>query len=273
MDRGRLETNLQRLLDTVHGELAKQPGTAGPFPTARAQQVANGLFLANSSPRKVFEAICVSEQILCQFQVTATTGKQFPPTCAEAVLETAGFVFLYAGSFRYPETSCGFLFRPALEDNHRDTGCASPFDSGGLLRHFVYAGSGHPPSFHRQHEIPLPEHRNLLALTLDLCFGDPLDLVRLRSAHGLPPSPFGIAGGDLRRYTHEVRIPDFVPVRSEHLEAVFVGGNVTDIPALEDLAEWCGQHGVSFERFDAPGDGDYEELRKRATGYIERKLY
>ena len=68
--------------------------------------------------------ILASEALLSQAQIGARVGH------AETILETADDVFLYIGSFGYPETEFGFLFQPTLEESHRLNGISTPFDSG-----------------------------------------------------------------------------------------------------------------------------------------------
>ena len=85
--------------------------------------------------------------------------------------------------------------------------------------------------------------------------------------------PIGLAGGDRRRWTHEVRIPDRVFVRTAQLQAVFartalVGGD----PAIENLFRWCELQGVDFLRFDTPRGNDFETLQRECALYIRRNL-
>jgi hypothetical protein len=231
------------------------------------------LLLANSCSRAAFPKICASNGLLSQAQVAQATSVALEPGIAESVLGTADYVFLYVGSFRYPGTACGLLFKPSLEEHRQQDSCASPFDTGGLVRHMVLPDPSETPlAFHLRHELPVPAHRKVLALTIDLCFGHPTDYLSAVDATHLPRSPFGITDGDLRRYTHEVRIPQSVPLRSQHLEAAFVAGLLGESLAVEDFAEWCLQNGIHYQRFLHPGEGDFNALRREAMGYVMQNL-
>lgn len=231
------------------------------------------MFLANSCSREAFREICVSDKLLSQTQVALNRKEEERAETAESVLGTADYVFFYLGPFRYPGTDCGLLFKRSLEDHRHDDGCASPFDSGGLVRYMQRPNPSETlRSFHSRHELPIPSHRELLALTLDLCFDTPSNYLTATDANLLRASPFGLTGGDLRRYTHEVRIPQSIPLRTKHLEAAFVAGPLGDTTAVEDFAEWCLQSGVHYQRFSRPGEGDFNALRREAIGYIMRKL-
>ena len=100
-----------------------------------------------------------------------------------------------------------------------DDGVATPFDSGGLLKCFVLPGPETPQQFLARHELPIPEHRRYLRLSMDTLFSHPRDYVE--GTEPCRPGPIGLSGGDCRRWTHEVRIPDRIFFRGGHLQAAF----------------------------------------------------
>lgn len=193
------------------------------------------------------------------------------PDCAEALLDTAGDVFFYLAPFRYPETSCGLLFRRSLEEEHRAFGSATPFDSGGLIRHVIRLDPGEAPrDFLSRHELPIPDHRRYLKQSLGCLFAAPDHY--LTGAPHPDAGPIGLTGGDERRWTHEVRIPDRVGVRTRHLQAVITIVNRSRTPSIKAFLTWCKREGVDYVPCRASHDGDWEALRQAGLDYIRGKL-
>jgi hypothetical protein len=189
------------------------------------------------------------------------------------MLGTADSVFFYVSPFRYPHTGCGLLFAHSLESEYENDGVATPFDSGGLMNKFIRPNPDEPPKeFLSRHELPIPEHRRYLCQSKDALFHTPADYVE--GSHPRWPGPIGLDGGDQRRWTHEVRIPDRVPVRGSHLQAVFAPkARVAASSAVEDLFQWCTTEGVDRITFDTPRGDDFEALRRECLSYIRRTLY
>jgi hypothetical protein len=175
--------------------------------------------------------------------------------------------------FRYPNTTCGLLFAKSLESQHRDAGVATPFDSGGLMGIFVRPDPTEPlRDFLARHELPVPEHRRHLGLSMAVLFDKPGDY--FEGADPLWPGPIGLTGGDHRRWTHEVRIPHRVFVRGGHLQAVFATtAQVADDPPVRSLFQWCEGEGVDSIAFAAPRRNDFEALQRECLGYIRQRLY
>ena len=121
-----------------------------------------------------------------------------------------------------------------------------------------------------RHEMPIPEHRRYLRLSMGPLFDKAEDYVE--GSHPHRPGPIGLAGGDHRRWTHEVRIPDRVLVRSRHLQAAFAPTRAARDPEIMRFLRWCAERGVDHFAFDAPRGGEFETLQKRCLAYI-RKLY
>jgi hypothetical protein len=150
---------------------------------------------------------------------------------------------------------------------------ATPFDSGGLLGWLTRPDPGElPRAFLARHELPIPEHRSYLGLSMAVLFEKPRDY--FEGTDPLWPGPIGLIGGDQRRWTHEVRIPDQVFVRGSHLQAVFSPrARVAADPEVEGLFQWCAREGVDRILFDSPRENDFEALRQECIDYIRRKLY
>jgi hypothetical protein len=107
------------------------------------------------------------------------------------------------------------------------------------------------PAFLARYELPLPEHRSYMRQAMILLFGHPLDYLEGRDPHW--PGPIGLTDGDRRRWTHEVRIPDKVFVKSAHLQAAFARtALVSSQQEVENLFRWCELHGMDFVSFDTP---------------------
>lgn len=186
---------------------------------------------------------------------------------------TAGSVFLYVAPFRYPISGCGLLFASTLEKERRDEGVATPFDSGGLATVLVRPDPAEPVrQFLARHELPVPEHRRYLGLSMDVLFGKPEDYVEGTMPRW--PGPIGLTGGDQRQWTHEVRLPDRVFVRGSHLQAVFAPrARVAADERIGKLFAWCLLEGVDRIEFDTPKGNDFEALRRECLAYIRRTLY
>jgi hypothetical protein len=182
-------------------------------------------------------------------------------------------VFFYVAPFRYPDTGCGLLFARTLEFHRSHDGVATPFDSGGLLKVFTRPDPAEPPrAFLSRHELPIPEHRRYLGLSMSVLFHQPEDYIEGSDLRW--PGPIGLTGGDRRRWTHEVRIPDRVFVRGSHLQAVFAPrSRVAAEPAIRGLFQWCDAEGVDRIAIDTPRENDFEALRRECLAYIRRKLY
>jgi len=201
------------------------------------------------------------------------SGISLPTDCTEALLGTAGTVFFYTAPFRYPHTGCGLLFAHTLERFHGEAGVATPFDSGGLVKCFTRPDPAEPPKeFLARHELPVPDHRRYLALAMRALFHRPEDYIEGMEPH--LPGPIGLTGGDQRRWTHEVRLPDQVVVRGHHLQAAFAPrARVIGNPAIKGFFKWCEAEGIDHISFDTPGRSDFEALQRECLAYIRQQLY
>ena len=131
--RAERQANLTRMTQelSIHAQQLGVPSEASPL----AIKLSQALFLAHSTTRRNFAKICDSQRILSQAKLAAQNGVPVDDDCVEIKLGTSNDVFFYAASFRYSDTACGFLFAAMLEDEDSKMGTATPFDSGGLLRH------------------------------------------------------------------------------------------------------------------------------------------
>lgn len=273
MSRVQREENLARLCN----ELKKYSFTQLPPPAVqvagRAKKLSGALFLANSSSRRNFALICSAGFIASQEYRRAINGVPVNALTAESALGTTGDVFFYLAPFRYPNTSCGLLFSGTLESDHTDDGIGTPFDSGGLHRHLIRTDPSEPSrTFLTRHELPVPQHREYLEHSMRSLFLSPEDYVE-----GIEPfasGPIGFSGGDSRRWTHEVRIPERVFIRTGHLQAVMAARSLVGASRpVEDLFKWCANEGADTIAFDHPSGDDFEELRRQCLEYIRKQIY
>lgn len=228
--------------------------------------------LSHAAPAATFAKICRSGAIISQ-QAVANMRKESLGDTTEVVLGTENNVFLYAAPFRYPGTDCGFLFRRDLEDAADLKGAASPFDSGALEQFKESLDLGEAPrDFLAHHALPLPGHRDLLADTLTWSFRDPEHYIDLSSEP--IGTPVGLSEGDRRRWTHEVRIQDSLPIQGpeHHLEAVFIVRSRGNDPEIERYLTWCEETGVSYRVVDEPGVDRHEALKRACVDYLENHL-
>ena len=189
------------------------------------------------------------------------------------MLGTTNDVFFYVAPFRYPKSNCGLLFSQTSEEAHKESGNATPFDSGGLRRTFTRSNPAESVNdFLARHELPTPEHRQYLGQGMTALFNQPLEYVNGTSP--CHPNPVGLTGGDQRRWTHEVRIPRSGRVQgSPHLQAVFAPWRVVSDPQVEALPSWCERESVDRILFDTPKRDDFKGLQRECLNYIERELY
>ena len=273
MSRHQWQANLDGLCRSLE-DYARNNGIGVPNPSSgAAARFSDSAYLAHSTSSGKFSDICASGYLNSKASLAAARGGSLAPGCVEVVLGTAGSVFFYVSPFRYPNTTCGFLFAKSLESHRSDDGVATPFDSGGLLGWFARPDPAEPPrDFLARHELPIPEHRSYLGLSMAVLFDKPLDY--FEGTDPFWPGPIGLTGGDHRRWTHEVRIPDRVFVRGSHLHAVFSPrARVAADPEVEGLFQWCATEGVDRILFDTPREDDFEALRQECLAYIRRKLY
>jgi hypothetical protein len=271
MSRERREENL-RQLSARFDDYARSNKIARASPVSpEAAALAQSVYLAHSTSEANFSSVCRSNLLLSPQRLHAEGIKTLKSDSAEAVLGTANAVFLYAAPFRSPATGCGVLFAAGLETNYKEEGLATPFDSGGLLRMFTRADPAEAPAaFLARHELPLPDHRRYLEASLTLLFSTPLDY--LHGNDPVWPGPIGLTGGDRRRWTHEVRLPDQIYLRTGYLQAVFVPISRVADPSIYGMLRWCEHSGVDYVPFNAPRGDDFEALKRECVDYIARTI-
>ncbi len=265
----RLQANLIRLCDDLSActkSFSK--------PTPAASNLANNLPLSHATSDKNVAAICESDSFKSMATLIAEGSRQHRPDCAEVELGTTTAVFFYVGPFAYPATIFGFLFSAGLEAENQIDGSATPFDSGGLVKHFGWPAktTESPKTFFDRHELPLPRHRVYLQFSLDHLFADPKDYLEPTDVE-LLANPIGLSGGDaIRRRTHEVRIPGTVKLRSPQLLAVFAPRNrVATQPHIRELFSWCRTNNVDRRTFDSPKEDTFDGLRSACLDYLYQR--
>jgi hypothetical protein len=234
-----------------------------------AKAMAEKLPLNHATTQDTMVEILRSGALLSQIAVGLT------PHEAETALDTADDVFFYLGAFAYPDTECGFLFLPALEENYQSDGVSTPFDSGALVNKVSpppgYAGTR--IDFVRAHEMPVSDYRELLGRVIAdysrACEAYLQTPEEFRCACGASRNhPFGLTGGDHRAATFEVRIPKRVPLSHPYLHAVFVrnGFEPRELAPLHHA-------GVRIERFEPEAGADSSgALRAACISFIQEKL-
>ena len=272
MSRDRCEKNLVRLLQDLDDYLGANGIDRSGVNPVSAKAVAQNIFLAHSTSVSNFVKICDNSGRLLSPQALDLKGiKPLQADAVENTLGTAGFVFLYAAPFSFPSSGCGLLFAKSLEHQHSSDGFATPFDSGALVNHFVRPEMAETPrDFFLRHELPISEHRNYLERCVGSLFVALSDYQE--GNRPLHPGPIGLTGGDRRQWTHEVRIPDEVVVRSQHLQAIFAPRRLGLVPEIKNLLNWCSSEGYDVEIFDADRENDFAKLRDACIEYLRTEL-
>lgn len=268
---GRLDENLARLCGNLETDARNQGFSGAISPSAAA--LSEGLFLAHSTADAKFAKICESGSLLSAARLEAIGLRPLRSDCAEVILGTQDQVFFFVAPFRYPNTGCGLLFSRTLEEEAGAKGASTPFDSGGLIGKLGRPDSSEPVlDFFRRHELPTPAHRRHLAMSMSWLFDQPHDYIEGRGPNR--PHPMGLTGGNGRRWTHEVRIPQRVNIQGSHLEAVFApAARIVQDPAIEALFDWCRREGVQRIILDTPREDDFGALQRECLDYIRRRLY
>lgn len=271
MSRLRWEANQAQLLRRLEVYTATN-GIARPGQPSDEVRLGQSMYLAHSTASAKFSEMCAAGRLRSAMQLAVIRKEALRPDAVEALLGTADFVFFYVAPFQYPKTGCGLLFARSLEEYHKDDGVATPFDSGGLVDVFTRPDPAEPPrEFLARHELPVPDHREYLGICLGTLFDNPMDY--LQGSDPRWPGPIGLTEGDRRRWTHEVRIPREVFIRTGHLQAVFAPvSRVADDPEIGRLFEWCKSEGVDRVSFKTSRGDDFDTLRRVSVDYIRGKL-
>jgi hypothetical protein len=274
MGRPEIHANLLTQCDRLRAHISAQRGLGLAAPTEQADHLSRLLFLSHGSTPTKFASICREGQLMSRVAYNQKHPDQ--PLSLDVIdlqLGTEDSIFFYAAPFRYPKSVCGFLFAASIEDERSHDGTASPFDSGGLVHKMVFpAEFASPADFLREHEFPIPGHRDYLSLSMDNLFDHPESYIEGRAP--IIPGCLGLSDGDERMWTHEVRLPKRVALRGRHLRAVFAhralpGSN----SEIEALFEWCATEDVDRVVFDGPAAGDFETLKRECISYLRKKLY
>ncbi len=272
MLRDRLVGNLRLLCEKLNDYAVQNQLTVPAAPLQEVAQLSQALFLAHSTSSAKFAVICETGRLISRARRAAITGQALSDELAVVRLGTAECVFFYVAPFRFPNTGCGLLFARSLEEHYRAEGTASPFDSGGLASKLSWPDPNESAQhFLARHELPIPDHRDYLLLSLGVLFAKLTDYIE-----GIHPSwagPCGLTGGDCRMWTHEVRIPADVELRSGHLQAVFAPvGRIAADPKIGRLFEWCQRERVDRVTFNTSRGNDFETLRRECVQYIRGKF-
>lgn len=261
-DLDRWAANLERL----SSELETDSGArfaASESRLARAKLFGDQVHLSHATSSGSFAAICESGSIFSPGSLLKRGVRVSRPE-TEIFMGTEFHLCLYAAPFRYPNTTSGFLFRGQLESVHSESGVSSPFDSGSLAHHVEITDGTHPQEFLCRHELPIPGHRQYLTQSLCRLFQEPEDYLYADRGPS-HPSPLPLRGGDSRRWTHEVRIPDQLAIKSAELAAVFVVRENLVNAAVRKFLIWCEAQNIHIEELER---GDFHFLRDRSVALI-----
>jgi hypothetical protein len=229
MEPDELQQNLERLLQAMEAHAAGRDHAGLDSPDL-ANRLSVAMPLSHSLSRRQFAEVLRGGELLSQREqrLRHETASPAADPSTEARLGTDDDVFLYCGPFscgpKHPPAVCGFLWQPELETTRAAEGEASPFDSGGLMKHFNLPNPHESRSaFLDRHRLPIPGHRTYLAKKLHTCCCDPNRYLTCvaEDGTGVDDPVVGLSGGDRRRWTHEVRIRRNVSIQ-DHLDAIFV---------------------------------------------------
>lgn len=262
-----LQQNLTRLLSELRDYACQEPQCstreASPHPEAAA--IAAGMPLGHSQSSRGFRGATADGRLLSRRSLLVEPdgdahGSPLPP------FHTDDCVFTFAGPFRRPRP-CGLLFRANTESRFTGMAIASPFDSGGLVRHLApRQTSTDQEEFLREHEMPVPDYREYLAETLSLLFESPWHYVSGRGPD--LPGPIKVRRTDARSWTFEVRFQQEL-LLEENLMAVF-------LPRAVALSRWAlplvtawENEGIHVDPYVSTGGDDWTQLQRLVARYIE----
>jgi hypothetical protein len=268
------QDNLARLCREIQG---MHGGLLSPADSPRnklCRRLADNMPLSHATGADTFAKICQSGALLSLTRLDTVAPLDWSSHPVETQLETRDCVFLFAGSFRYPDTSCGFLFRPDLAETHTADGAATPFDSGGLVNNHRPPGGEAPLDFLRRHEMPVPQYRRYHLLVLDLLFDDPWHYVDGVNPIRQGPVQLAAAQSDARRWTFEVRLMDELPIRS-NLQAVFSPLFASESDSVPETLYRYRTEGVDIIEYPGLRGSDefnFELMKRKCEAYIRSIL-
>ena len=255
--------NLARLKQKLLDHDSRMDALVDQTRVDEAARLSKCMPLSHGTASKNFLTILQSGKLLTH----AEKFRHAPATDTdEVLLGTQDYVFFYAAPFSYPKSTCGFLFKTALEEHHRDGGEATPFDSGGLNKHLKASlNLEERRDFLEAHKLPVPGYRSYLELLLLHCFDTPWHYVAGEAPVILPPVELDQHSND-RSWLMEIRIPGNVPIKT-HLMAVWVPIEDFVHDAVVDFQLFCDQRGIDIEPIET-GMGSFDELQQLSRSYI-----
>jgi hypothetical protein len=231
-------------------------------------------------PSATFVAVAADEKgmgwkLLSPAKLDELRIKALRPESAEAALGTAGFVFLYCGQFRYPETQVGFLFATTLEVDRSAVCEASPFDSGALHRKATWPDAAESAiAFLGRHTLPVPDYRGYLADRLQFLFKKPEDYVEQNETArpdpiGLVPKPPATTR-DPRLWTFEIRVGKEVSLSAPHLAVVFYARRLRRERSVRNFLAALGDQ-IGVEVVVMEDAGDFAALQRRCLDFLRKE--
>lgn len=232
-------------------------------------RIARSMPLGHSRGAAAFQRIAKGGAILSRDHLQQS-GTSIEGGEAERVLGTTGDVFTYAGPFRYPGTSCGFIFRPTIETTRATDSVATPFDSGAILHHLrPHDTTSQQKLFLSQYELPVPDYRVYMSRLLCTLFASPWDYI-----DGVDPDvrgPITVEGGDTRRWTFEVRFEKELSLMGALAAVVLPVALAADLPT--EIAVWK-REGVRVKYYltPEPSETSWKFLHEASVSYLREIL-
>lgn len=271
----RLRSNLRRLSDLVDSAASVETSAGAPKGSMRTlgRRIADHLPLSHATGRAAFLSVLEQGRLLSSLKLQQM-GSHPPTTRAlptvEAMLGTDNSVFTYAAPFRYPETSCGLLFKTELERSRADHAVATPFDSGGTIHYLRPQDSTEDQvAFVHAHELPVPGYRLVLGRLLDHFFLSPWDYIE--GSDPIPAWPIPVEGGDWRRWTFEIRFKDEVRLTGVLLAVFLPVAVASERQVVRQVVRWR-REGVAVRLFRTPNTDDWQILRNLSVEYLKEYL-
>ncbi len=271
--RARLNQNLDDLI--ANAKSTSPESSSSPDPAASrnlCKLLAEEIPLSHATGQEAFLSVLEHGALFSWPQLIKRRLARPSPgveSSVETTLGTEDSVFTYAAPFRYPETSCGLLFKTELERHRTDQSWATPFDSGATLRFLRPDDSEEEQiAFVRCHELPVPDYRQALEKLLENCFASPWDYVE-----GTDPLrwPVPVNDGDWRRWTFEVRFQDQIRLTRALLAAFLPRAVASEIRVLQQIAAWR-RSGIEVKLYEAPRGAEWQTLQSMSVDYLRSSL-
>ena len=211
--------------------------------TKQAKNLAGRAPLVHTTTTGAFRSISANPApcLLSPKELAAFRSEPLKMDMVEVLQGTEGFVFLYCGQFRYPNTQYGFVFSTEIENAPIGRLRVSPFDTGALGGVMLWPThrTESERAFLARHYLPSPDYRDYLAIRLSCLFKHPLHYFH---PEGRPfqQDPIGLTARpgqspDARAWTFELQVPEKIRLAPPHLSAVICADTADGDSAVEEF--------------------------------------